>query len=400
MTSEFPLSTIGDISLRITKGTTPTTASGGFSSSGIAFVKVESITSDGRLDRGKFARISEHANQMLARSVLQEGDVLFTIAGSIGRVAHVPGSVLPANTNQAVAIIRPNRELVDPLYLYYALRDPRIAVHAQTRIVQSVQANFSLAELAAVEVPLPDLWEQRQIAKILGDLDEKIDTNCGLQALGEQWIRCEVHQFLDRASDDGAETVSLGHYCSLVRDNAKVGEFGFEDLYVGLEHMPRGSIVLDSWGDASRLGSNKSRFQKGDILFGKLRPYFKKVGVAPASGVCSTDILVVRPRVERDQALIAIICSSDALIDSLSAAATGTKMPRASWQDLASWQMPCLGDVMLEELSSQVTPVLGYLTHSVRENQELERLRDTLLPELLSGCVRTPKARQPAGGIV
>ena len=175
--SEWRRVTLGELSHRITKGTTPTTIGGRFTDTGIAFVKVESITNEGRIDTAKLAHINDEANDLLARSSLQKGDVLFTIAGTIGRVARVRGDILPANTNQAVAIVRPNQNIVDSEFLYYSLRDDARIERAHTRVVQSVQANFSLSELSAVEIPLPPLPEQRAIAHVLGTLDDKIELN-------------------------------------------------------------------------------------------------------------------------------------------------------------------------------------------------------------------------------
>ncbi len=169
--------TVGELSYRVTKGTTPTTVGGHFVSEGISFVKAESIRDDGRFDATKFAYIDDETNQLLARSVLQQDDVLFTIAGTIGRVAWVQKDILPANTNQAVAIVRPNQALVNPRFLYYVLRDDVRTKRAFTRVVQSVQANFSLSELSSLEIPLPPLPEQRAIAHILGTLDDKIELN-------------------------------------------------------------------------------------------------------------------------------------------------------------------------------------------------------------------------------
>ena len=151
-------------------------------------------------------------------------------------------------------------------------------------------------------------------------------------------------------------------------------------------------MCLDDWSVADGLGSNKSRFCEGDILFGKLRPYFKKVGVAPVAGVCSTDVLVLRPRRNADRALVAVVASSDALIDSVSAAATGTKMPRASWRDLAAWPVPILTATEHRRLGESTSPLLEQLTHLTVESRKLAALRDALLPELLSGRIRVPKA--------
>ena len=171
---EIPL---GKLSHRVTKGTTPTTVGGRFTDRGIAFVKVESITNDGRIVEDKLAHIDEETNNLLARSSLEKDDILFTIAGTIGRVGRVQDNILPANTNQAVAIVRPDQSIVESKYLYYSLRDDARIQRVHSRIVQSVQANFSLSELSAVEIPLPPLNEQREIAHVLGTLDDKIELN-------------------------------------------------------------------------------------------------------------------------------------------------------------------------------------------------------------------------------
>ena len=177
MANEWPTTKIGDVCLRVTKGTTPTTGGGAFTDRGIAFIKVEAITESGGFLPEKFAFIDTETDEKLARSRLQEKDILFTIAGTIGRVAQVTNDILPANTNQAVAIVRPNPDLIFPRFLYYVLRDSKRIQLAQSRVVQSVQANFSLGELSAVELPLPPQEEQRAIAHILGTLDDRIELN-------------------------------------------------------------------------------------------------------------------------------------------------------------------------------------------------------------------------------
>lgn len=186
---EWSQSTVGQVAQRVTKGTTPTTVGGQFTNEGITFVKVESIGEDGRFVEGKFAFIDAETNKLLSRSVLQVDDVLFTIAGTIGRVAQVPENILPANTNQAVAIVRPDPLLIESRFLYYVLRDKPRLLSAQSRVVQSVQANFSLKELSNVEVPLPSLTEQHVIASLLGALDDKIDLNRRMNETLEEMAR-------------------------------------------------------------------------------------------------------------------------------------------------------------------------------------------------------------------
>lgn len=98
---------LGDVVMRITKGTTPTTLKRPFVEAGINFVKAESMTDDGGFIVEKFAFIDRETHDLLGRSQLKAGDVLISIAGTIGRVAIMPEDFLPANTNQAVALIRP-----------------------------------------------------------------------------------------------------------------------------------------------------------------------------------------------------------------------------------------------------------------------------------------------------
>lgn len=177
MPSEWQTVTVADVAIRVTKGTTPTTLGGRFVDQGINFVKVESIATDGRIDIDKLAHIDEDTNATLSRSILKQDDILFTIAGTIGRVALVSSDILPANTNQAVAIVRPDPKVVFPQFLYYVLRDDNRVRQAHSRVVQSVQANFSLGELRSLEIPLPSPPEQRAIARVLGALDDKIEQN-------------------------------------------------------------------------------------------------------------------------------------------------------------------------------------------------------------------------------
>ena len=77
---------------------------------------------------------------------------------------------------------------------------------------------------------------------------------------------------------------------------------------MGLEHIPRRSLALDAWEALTELGSNKLEFKKGEVLFGKIRPYFHKVSVAPFDGVCSADTIVIRAMRPDDYGLVAGDC--------------------------------------------------------------------------------------------
>ena len=143
-----------DLCSVVTKGTTPTTLGKPFVSEGINFIKAESILDSHTIDKNKFAFIDTETNDLLKRSVICSGDIVFTIAGTLGRFALVDESVLPANTNQAVAIIRANNQKVMPEYLYSFFLGNWHNDYYTKRIQQAVQANLSLGTIKSLPIPI------------------------------------------------------------------------------------------------------------------------------------------------------------------------------------------------------------------------------------------------------
>ena len=146
---------LGNLTSVITKGTTPTTLGQKYTSEGINFIKVESIDSSGSILDNKLAKIDKETHILLKRSQLNTGDILFSIAGAIGRSTIISENVLPANTNQALAIIRPIEPLL-VLYLYRVIQSREFVNFSLGRVVQTAQANVSLSILSAAPILVPD----------------------------------------------------------------------------------------------------------------------------------------------------------------------------------------------------------------------------------------------------
>lgn len=165
-------------------------------------------------------------------------------------------------------------------------------------------------------------------------------------------------------TEDSWSTKAFGECASLVRE--QVSPTGLDGTpYIGLEHIGRGTLTVLGHGDAGDVSSAKNRFRKGDILFGKLRPYFRKVVRAPFDGICSTDIWVVRARPGMDQGFLYGLMASHAFVDSVSAASEGTKMPRAQWAHLErqSVRLPPAA------VQRRVARMLGCLGDRIEQNR-------------------------------
>ena len=165
---------LGEVSIAITKGATPTTYGFAYQSSGVSFIKVENIA-DGRIHRSGLSEfIGDDAHEAFGRSQLQAGDVLFSIAGTIGKTCIVREEDLPANTNQALAIVRGTSTVFEPQYLQNVL-DSAVSEWMHEKARGGAMKNVSLGDLTNLPVPIPPMPEQRRIVAKVRELTALCD---------------------------------------------------------------------------------------------------------------------------------------------------------------------------------------------------------------------------------
>lgn len=172
------------------------------------------------------------------------------------------------------------------------------------------------------------------------------------------------------------------------------GELTQPTPYVGLEHIPRRSLALDAWDTVTQLGSNKLAFRQGEILFGKIRPYFHKVSIAPFDGLCSADTIVLRTRRPEHYGLMVALTSSDEFVAHASATANGAKMPRANWDVLANYPVVVPPDPVAMGFSESIGRFLQLQQVLIGQVMNLRATRDLLLPRLMSGQLTLPEAEE------
>ncbi|MCL2839139.1 MAG: restriction endonuclease subunit S [Defluviitaleaceae bacterium] len=168
-TEPWEIRKLGEHTKLITKGTTPKDKSG---HGDIHFVKVENII-NGQIIPVSCISVDEHENY-LSRSKLEENDILFSIAGTLGRTALVCKSILPANTNQALAIIRGYD--FDIQFLLVSLNSSMVVEYLQRNPVVGAQPNLSLAQIGDLTIRTPSKAEQIAIGNFFLTLDTLIDT--------------------------------------------------------------------------------------------------------------------------------------------------------------------------------------------------------------------------------
>jgi type I restriction enzyme S subunit len=417
---------LGDACTKIGSGATPKGGKAAYLDSGpFALVRSQNVHNHG-FEHGGLAFISEEQASKLDGVTVFPRDVLLNITGdSVARVCQAPEDLGPARVNQHVAIIRPTPEVLDPQFLRYYLVNVPVQEHMLALAsVGATRPALTKSMIEGFEIEAPEIEEQREIASILGALDDKIELNRRMAATLEEMARSLYRSwfvdfdpvkakaeglapafmdeaaaalFPDRFGDDGLPEGWRRGRLSDVAINPRTGvkpeQIDPSTPYIGLEHMPRRSIRLGDWGTAEDVGSQKSAMRRGDFLFGKLRPYFHKVGIAPVDGICSTDIIVVRPKSADWASYVLSVISSDDFVEHTNAGSSGTRMPRTSWGEMGRYEVVIPPVPVAAAFEAALNSMRDRIVAGVHEARTLNALRDTLLPKLMSGELRVGEAR-------
>jgi type I restriction enzyme S subunit len=342
-------------------------------------------------------------DEWMRRGLPQKLDVLLTTEAPLGEVA-ILRSDAPIALAQRIILLRAKPGLLDPLYLFYALQSDFGQGELRARASGTTVLGIKQSELRKVRVPVCPLPIQRRIAGILSAYDELIENSqrrikileSMARALYREWFvhfRFPGHESVPRVPSplgeipQGWEVRKLGETAEEMRRNVPKGFLEDPTPFVGLEHIPRRSLALDAWESTTELGSNKLEFKKGEVLFGKIRPYFHKVSVAPFDGLCSADTIVIRSRRPEHYAMVVGCVSSDDFVALATATSNGSKMPRASWPVLAEHQIAIPPSTVARQFSPVIESAIAQMQTLVFQTQTLRRTRDLLLPRLLSGQI-------------
>lgn len=292
---------LGDVADVITKGTTPTSIGYEFVNKGINFIKVESINEDGAFIENKFAYITDECDKKLSRSQLQENDILFSIAGAIGRVAIVDKNILPANTNQALAIIRLHKGVYEYNFLKYILKSPAISKQFEKQKQGVAQINLSLKNIGDFEIPVISIEQQKKISLELDNITALINKRKKqLEKLDELVKSRFIEMFGDTILNPfGWEKDSLGTVCDVrdgTHDSPKYYETGYP--LVTSKNVTGGRIDLTDCSLICEVDFNKinerSKVDIGDIIMPMIGTVGKPVIVKIESNFAIKNVALIK----------------------------------------------------------------------------------------------------------
>lgn len=382
MKSEWKTSTIGAACSLVTDGSHSSPKS---VESGEYMVSVKDFTEYG-FDFTSCRRISSDDYETLKRNgcVPEQGDILIGKDGAryfediiIYRQPERPALL------SSIAILRCNKEEIQPEFLYYTLRTPGFKQDVRDNYGSgSAIPRIILKDFKRMPISYPSLEVQKQITAVLSILDQRIQANTKINDNLAELLQT-VYQ--DRFGDVSAATEQgmLSDICSYSRDRVAVSELN-TSTYFSTENMLPGKAGST---DASSLPTipQTTACHKGDTLISNIRPYFKKIVYCEGRCGCSTDVLCFTPVQPKYAAYLFSTLYADKFFAFMVAGSKGTKMPRGDKQQIMAYPVALPSDEELDEFNALALPILAQLHSNKVENKRLSATRDALLPKLMSG---------------
>ncbi|MCI7485333.1 MAG: restriction endonuclease subunit S [Helicobacter sp.] len=350
-------------------------------------------------------KLSQNGIKNFASLIIPKNSLLVTCIASIGKVVINPKEVV---TNQQINSVIPNLGLVSSDFIFYQLL-VTMPFAEKYFCGYSILPILNKSEFSNIKIPLPPLEEQKRIADFLDSKCAQIDNFCEkkqklitlLNEKKQSLINECVTKGLDTnvtLKDSGVEHLGeipkhweikkLKYIVSL--QNHKSNNIDFR---IGLEniesktgkYIPTNEIMFEEDG----IG-----FEKGDILFGKLRPYLAKVFLADRNGVCVSEFLVLRTS-RADNNFLKFLMLSPSFIDIVDSSTYGTKMPRASWDFIGNLKIPIPPlkeqEQIAQFLDSKISKIDKIIEKTKKQIELIKEYKNTLINQAVCGRIEKTK---------
>lgn len=373
---------------------------------GVPVIRGAQLSGEGSFSLEDFVFVTDDKADEQKGNLAYPGDVIVTQRGTVGQIGLIPESSPHVRylLSQSQMKLTVDRKKANSRFVYYALLSPEAQHALKSRTVSAGVPHTNLAAFRELEIRVPPLAVQHRVAGVLGSIDDLIENNRRRIELLEQMAQAIFREWFVHFRYPGHEDVPLvdsphgpipeGWSVGTLQDIVQLVTRSVDPACVepstpavGLENIPRQQLTLNAWGAANGLASRKLTFEEGDILFGKIRPYFHKVSVAPMAGICSTDAIVLRSVSDEYWGLAVMTASSQEFVGHATQTANGTKMPRADWTVLKKWLVPIPKAILADQFSGLVRDSLTGAQRLMFANRALAVIRDLLLPKLVTGQI-------------
>ena len=355
---------------------------------------------DGKISEQSIARVSQDHVQRLNRHIIQTGDILYSRRGDVGRCAFATEHEKGWLCGTGCLRVTTDVTIADSKFVFYQLQQPEVVGWVEKLAVGASMLNLNTTILSNIPLLLPPIETQRRIADILSTYDDLIENNRkqiklleeAAQRLYKEWfvdLRFPGHEHT-KIVDGVPEGWSMGILDDIVKETGESTkkenkqEYAY---YLPIDCLPQKSIGYIDTNDIKLAKSSLVSFDKGDIIFGAMRPYFHKVVVARDKGITRSTCFVLNSRSASMWGYVAMLLFNTVTVEYATQISVGTTMPYVRWKDMKL--MPSLIPnkqiaISFDNLVKPMIEKVGLLANQIRA---LAQARDCLLPKLMSGEV-------------
>lgn len=336
MQNGWSIKTLSDCLESLESGGRP--KGGGTVSGDIPSIGAEHLNDEGAFNFESMKFIPREYYERMSRGKIKTNDILIVKDGATtGKTSFVNNGFpfTEAAINEHVFIVRTNPQILLSQYAFYYFHSENGKIQILKDFRGSAQGGITRDFSNKVQLPVPPLPIQKQIAAILEKADAAREKRRQANQLTEQFLQSAfLEMFGDPATNPkGWEQRKFSDISHIERNSIDSTEISNDELYVGLEHIEKETGRLLGYVSVRRgdLKSNKFRFTSENVLYGKLRPYLNKVCISSIRGVCSTDILPIKAKEGvSDKYFIAYLMRHRSFVEKAASKSTGANLPRIS----------------------------------------------------------------------
>lgn len=363
---------------------------------------------DGQLNTNELYYVDEKTYKKRTRRATPiAGDIIFSREAPIGNCAIVPDN-FQCCLGQRLVLLRVNYNVCTPEYLLAALLSNYVKKQVdQVSKTGSIVSNFAIGDLEKLMIPIAE--NQTEVSSFFSAVNEKIIKNKDnisiiskiLNLIYDYWFiqfdfpdpngnpykssggAMEWNAELKREIPSGWKVTKLSELACKGKEYSYTNHECVPTF--DLSVMPSSNMLLSDFNESTNFSTNLFELKKGDILFGSIRPYLRKAGIAPCDGAVAGTVHVVRPKRKEDYNFLAMTLCNERMFKYAIAACQGTKMPVVSIDSILDYKV-AYDENIVEKFN--LFDIRNVFSNTAVEIHELSSLRDFLLPMLMNGQVK------------